>query len=151
MHGSAGRRSSFRWPIGAQGVKHISVQPSVSLQHLPFDAAVEASIDAGIASRLAFAVQKLDEVAATAAAATDYKGQVGGAAPGAPVCLSIMCLGTSPPLRGHAGSIAEVNRIRLFLFCVQNRTFGPYLAANNRIPISLMQSGGSGGLQAPSH
>jgi hypothetical protein len=35
-------------------------------------------------------------------------------------------------------SITEANRIHLVLFGMQNRTCGPYLAANNRILISAM-------------
>jgi hypothetical protein len=50
------------------------------------------------------------------------------------------------PIRGFAAAalllrqecIAETNRIRLVLFGMQNRTFGPYAAAINRILISLM-------------
>jgi hypothetical protein len=34
--------------------------------------------------------------------------------------------------------MTETNRIYLVLFGMQSRTFGPYLAANNRILISLM-------------
>jgi hypothetical protein len=37
-------------------------------------------------------------------------------------------------------SITKTNRIHLVLFGMQNRTFGPYLAANDKILISLMQA-----------
>jgi hypothetical protein len=36
--------------------------------------------------------------------------------------------------------MTETNRIHLVLFGIQNRTFGPCLAANNRILISLMHT-----------
>jgi hypothetical protein len=39
--------------------------------------------------------------------------------------------------------ISETNRMHLVLFGIQKRTFGPYLAANNRILISVMPSGHS--------
>jgi hypothetical protein len=41
--------------------------------------------------------------------------------------------------RAHGHDIAETNRMHLVLFGMQNRTFGPYLAANNRILISVMR------------
>ena len=43
-------------------VKNISVQSSVSLQHLPYDKHLEKKVEAGIAGRLAFATQKLEEI-----------------------------------------------------------------------------------------
>lgn len=43
-------------------VKNISVQSSVSLQHLPYDKHLEKNIEASIAGRLAFATQKLEEI-----------------------------------------------------------------------------------------
>ena len=52
-----------------QGVKNISVQSSVSLQHLPYDTALEASnLDADLLARLSFAKQKLGEIVAAASA-----------------------------------------------------------------------------------
>jgi 5-methyltetrahydropteroyltriglutamate--homocysteine methyltransferase len=49
------------------GVSHISVQPSTTLQHLPYDTAAEAGhLDATLLSRLAFAVQKLQALTALA-------------------------------------------------------------------------------------
>ncbi len=54
--------------VRAAGVTNISVQPSVSLQHLPFDASVETNLPAGVRERLAFALQKLATISAVAAA-----------------------------------------------------------------------------------
>ena len=52
----------------AQGVKNISVQSSVSLQHLPYNKDLEQELPAGIVDRLAFAKQKLDEIVPAAKA-----------------------------------------------------------------------------------
>lgn len=57
----------------AQGVKHISVQSSVSLQHLPYDKDLEHELPAEIVDRLAFAKQKLGEIVAAAKAAPGVK------------------------------------------------------------------------------
>ena len=57
----------------AQGVKHISVQSSVSLQHLPYDKDLEHALPAEIVDRLAFAKQKLGEIVAAAKAAHGVK------------------------------------------------------------------------------
>lgn len=43
-------------------MKDISVQSSVSLQHLPYDKQLEKNVEASIAGRLAFATQKLQEI-----------------------------------------------------------------------------------------
>ena len=56
-----------------QGVKHISVQSSVSLQHLPYDKDLEHALPAEIVGRLAFAKQKLGEIVAAAKAAPGVK------------------------------------------------------------------------------
>lgn len=45
-----------------QGVKNISVQSSVSLQHLPYDVKLESNLPANIGGRLSFATQKLQEI-----------------------------------------------------------------------------------------
>lgn len=45
-----------------QGIRKISVQSSVSLQHLPVDKTIEKGLPAALLSRLSFATQKLDEV-----------------------------------------------------------------------------------------
>lgn len=47
-------------------MKHISVQSSVSLQHLPYDKDLEQALPAEIVDRLAFAKQKLGEIVAAA-------------------------------------------------------------------------------------
>lgn len=45
-----------------QGVKNISVQSSVSLQHLPYDVALETGLPKEIEGKLSFATQKLNEI-----------------------------------------------------------------------------------------
>jgi hypothetical protein len=63
------------------GIKSVSVQPSVPLQHLPWDVSLEAKLPGSITSRLGFAVQKLEElgqVARAAAAAAGGEGPGGG-------------------------------------------------------------------------
>ena len=54
--------------LAALGVADISVQTSVSLQHLPYDLSAEpaAALAPELQSKLAFAVQKLDALAALA-------------------------------------------------------------------------------------
>jgi hypothetical protein len=47
-------------------------------------------------------------------------------------CPSLCCLAR------HAAVITETNRVHLVLFGMQNRTSGPYLAAINRMHVSLM-------------
>ena len=48
-------------------MKDISVQSSVSLQHLPYDTAAEAgNFDAALLKRLSFAKQKLGEIVGAA-------------------------------------------------------------------------------------
>lgn len=54
-------------------VKDISVQSSVSLQHLPYDKQLEKNVEASIASRLAFATQKLQEIVKAAQDAPSLK------------------------------------------------------------------------------
>ena len=49
---------------GMQGIKDISVQSSVSLQHLPYNAELETALPKELQSRLAFAKQKVAEIAA---------------------------------------------------------------------------------------
>lgn len=48
--------------MAVQGIKHISVQSSVSLQHLPYDVALETGLPKEIDSKLSFATQKLKEI-----------------------------------------------------------------------------------------
>jgi hypothetical protein len=45
-----------------QGITRISVQSSVSLQHLPVDKTIEKGLPKELLARLSFATQKLDEV-----------------------------------------------------------------------------------------
>ena len=45
-----------------QGIKNVSVQSSVSLQHLPYDVALETGLPKEIETRLSFATQKLQEI-----------------------------------------------------------------------------------------
>jgi hypothetical protein len=42
------------------------------------------------------------------------------------------------PRQGCQGCITDTNRMYLALFGMQNRAFGPYLSATNRILISLV-------------
>ena len=44
-----------------QGISNVSVQSSVSLQHLPYDVKLEKKLPSEIESRLSFATQKLKE------------------------------------------------------------------------------------------
>ena len=55
-----------------QGVANLSVQSSVSLQHLPYDADAEAgNLPPPLLARLSFAKQKLGEIVRAARAAAD--------------------------------------------------------------------------------
>lgn len=81
-----------------QGIKNVSVQPSVSLQHLPYDVNLETSIPAELNGRLAFATQKLAEVtqaakraAGTAAGSLTAALPVAGMHPAAALSNSCMC------------------------------------------------------------
>eukprot|EP00208_Stichococcus_sp_RCC1054_P007050 CAMPEP_0206136888 /NCGR_PEP_ID=MMETSP1473-20131121/2104_1 /ASSEMBLY_ACC=CAM_ASM_001109 /TAXON_ID=1461547 /ORGANISM="Stichococcus sp, Strain RCC1054" /LENGTH=757 /DNA_ID=CAMNT_0053529723 /DNA_START=157 /DNA_END=2430 /DNA_ORIENTATION=- len=51
-----------------QGITNISVQSSVSLQHLPVDKRIEKGLAPQLLERLSFATQKLDEIVAAARA-----------------------------------------------------------------------------------
>ena len=65
---------------GSQGVTSLSVQSSVSLQHLPVDAASEAgNLPPALLGRLSFATQKLGEIVRAAARAADGSGIDAGA------------------------------------------------------------------------
>lgn len=44
------------------GISNICVQSSVSLQHLPYTIVPETQLPEGLANRLAFAVEKVDEI-----------------------------------------------------------------------------------------
>ncbi|DBB12610.1 TPA: hypothetical protein ACH3X3_005396 [Trebouxia sp. C0006] len=56
-----------------KGIKNISVQSSVSLQHLPYDKELEKNVEASIAGRLSFATQKLHEIVKAAKDAPTLK------------------------------------------------------------------------------
>ena len=56
--------NALHWRL--QGIKEISVQSSVSLQHLPYNAELETALPKELQSRLAFAKQKVAEIAAAA-------------------------------------------------------------------------------------
>ena len=49
-----------------QGVKSLGITSSTTLQHLPIDKSLEKKLPEHITGRLAFAVQKLDEIVQTA-------------------------------------------------------------------------------------
>ncbi len=100
MHGRQPAADGAR--AAAQGVKHISVQSSVSLQHLPYNKELEQELPAEIVGRLAFAKQKLAEVVAAAKSAEGVK----------PVGLTsaLPTVGAPPPPRmppprGRAGPL----------------------------------------------
>ena len=67
--------------IKAAGVERLAVQPSCSLQHVPVDVALETKLELTVKSRLAFAVQKLAELASVARDATAAKAEAAPAAP----------------------------------------------------------------------
>ena len=56
-----------------QGIKQISVQSSVSLQHLPYDVALETSLPKEIEGKLSFATQKLHEIVKAKTPASNAK------------------------------------------------------------------------------
>ncbi|CAK0780359.1 hypothetical protein CVIRNUC_005025 [Coccomyxa viridis] len=60
--------------LQAKGIKDISVQSSVSLQHLPYNAELETALPKELQSRLAFAKQKVAEIAAAAKASPASSG-----------------------------------------------------------------------------
>ncbi len=63
-----------------QGVTNLSVQSSVSLQHLPVDTALEAgNLPPALLGRLSFATQKLGEIVRAAACAANGSGTDAGA------------------------------------------------------------------------
>ena len=59
--------------MSVQGIQSISVQSSVSLQHLPYDKELEKNVEASIAGRLSFATQKLGEIVKAAKDAPSLK------------------------------------------------------------------------------
>jgi 5-methyltetrahydropteroyltriglutamate--homocysteine methyltransferase len=68
VHESAQHHDADTECLLAQGIKDISVQSSVSLQHLPYNAELETQLPKDLQSRLAFAKQKVAEIAAAAKA-----------------------------------------------------------------------------------
>ena len=69
---SAAGGNAVTWRL--QGIKDISVQSSVSLQHLPYNAELETALPKELQSRLAFAKQKVAEIAAAAKASPASSG-----------------------------------------------------------------------------
>jgi 5-methyltetrahydropteroyltriglutamate--homocysteine methyltransferase len=62
--------------VAVLGTDRVEVAPSCSLLHVPFDAGLEEELDAEVHSWLAFANQKLEEVAALTAAANGDRAAV---------------------------------------------------------------------------
>lgn len=75
-HSLAAACASLLSELRALGAESLAVTSSVSLQHLPWDTALEAALPAGLGTRLAFAVQKLAAIARLA------RGEQGAAAAG---------------------------------------------------------------------
>ncbi|HVX42031.1 MAG TPA: 5-methyltetrahydropteroyltriglutamate--homocysteine S-methyltransferase [Gemmatimonadaceae bacterium] len=63
--------ATVRDAVDRLGASRVQVAPSCSLLHVPIDRDIETSLPAALRERLAFATQKLDEVALLARAATD--------------------------------------------------------------------------------
>lgn len=61
----------LRPAVDRLGAERIQVAPSCSLMHVPVDASAETTLDPALRRRLAFATQKLEEVALIARAVTD--------------------------------------------------------------------------------
>ena len=77
---------------GLQGIKDISVQSSVSLQHLPYDVELEPKLPAVIGGKLAFATQKLHEIVNAASKGASTKaGPLTSALPAVSTLLSRLC------------------------------------------------------------
>ena len=76
-----------------QGVKDVSVQSSVSLQHLPYDVELEPKLPANIGGKLAFATQKLHEIVGAASKGASAKaGPLASALPAVSTLLSWLCI-----------------------------------------------------------
>ena len=81
-----------------QGIKKISVQSSVSLQHLPYDVALETSLPKEIEGKLSFATQKLHEIvkaktpASKASSLTKALPEVGELPTATALCGMLPCL-----------------------------------------------------------
>ena len=68
-----GAATTFVAALLAKGVDAISVQSSVSLQHLPYDVELEKNLPAELNGKLAFAAQKLKDIVAAAKDAPSAK------------------------------------------------------------------------------
>jgi len=66
----------IRRAVERLGAHRVQVAPSCSLIHVPMDRDIETNLDPELRDRLAFAAQKLDEVALLARAATDESANV---------------------------------------------------------------------------
>ncbi len=68
-----GAATTFVAALLAKGIESVSVQSSVSLQHLPYDLELEPNLGAGLKAKLAFATQKLGDIVAAAKGAPAAK------------------------------------------------------------------------------
>ena len=68
-----GAATTFVAALLAKGIDSVSVQSSVSLQHLPYDVALEKNLPAHLDGKLAFAAQKVADIVAAAKAAPGAK------------------------------------------------------------------------------
>ena len=86
---------SHMFHVCKQGIENISVQSSVSLQHLPYDKELEKNVEASIAGRLSFATQKLAEIVKAAKDAPALKDdQIKAGLPDVGVLLYRSCIHT---------------------------------------------------------
>jgi 5-methyltetrahydropteroyltriglutamate--homocysteine methyltransferase len=63
--------------LARRGADHVQIAPSCSLLHVPIDLALETELDPDLASWLAFAVQKMEELATLGRALAGGRGSVG--------------------------------------------------------------------------
>jgi 5-methyltetrahydropteroyltriglutamate--homocysteine methyltransferase len=68
-----GAATTFVAALLAKGIESVSVQSSVSLQHLPYDLELEPNLPADLKAKLAFATQKLGDIVAAAKGAPSAK------------------------------------------------------------------------------
>ena len=59
-----------------QGITNVAVQPSVSLQHLPYDKELDKQLPSSVHARLSFALQKLAEMVQIAKKAPEISANV---------------------------------------------------------------------------
>ena len=62
--------------VEKRGAEHVQIAPTCSLLHVPVDLALEEGLDPAVKGRLAFAVQKLDELRALGAVLDEGRGKV---------------------------------------------------------------------------